>query len=178
MDFMEAVKAMKDGNKVKRKGDGDIWYMNNDLIQCKQNPIVRPIYQDYIATDWEIYKEEKRGVCPLCKNELRLITFNGLCKDCAKATYDVWVFFDGNKDKGDNWNLADEIRKWLRERLYAPNSKAETTLLDIFRFNNQKVKEDNIKKRDEKTTDSDYDKGFTNAMDFANLHLDKRAGRL
>ena len=39
----------------------------------------------------------KKWKCPLCKNEIKIVkklgvavTFNGLCKNCAKATYLVW----------------------------------------------------------------------------------------
>lgn len=40
-------------------------------------------------------KVEDAKKCPLCKNKFHYkdgiqISFNGLCKDCAKSTYDVW----------------------------------------------------------------------------------------
>lgn len=68
MNFMEAVKAMKQGKKVRRKNSDAIhsFILFNDnkegrlIWNYKQNNVIneRLYLEDIEATDWEIYEEE------------------------------------------------------------------------------------------------------------------------
>ncbi len=63
MNFMEAVKLMKEGKKVRRKDSGMIHHLNDDddIVWVSQyKDVTRYIIScgDVEATDWEIYEEE------------------------------------------------------------------------------------------------------------------------
>lgn len=65
-DFMWAVKAMNNGKKVRRKSwyNGKVYLMFDKLVQnvclSDNKDMACSMFQhDLIATDWEIYEEEK-----------------------------------------------------------------------------------------------------------------------
>ncbi len=84
MDFIEAVKAMKEGKKVKR-GDTDIWYLSSGTIRCEQNQEVPLIFKDYIATDWQIVEVvENKITFERVSNTLFNVLLDG------KKVGDIW----------------------------------------------------------------------------------------
>ena len=129
MDFMEAVKAMREGKKVRKEStpnkDFKLYIKNDGVRYTIGNQGYWTPYQfrisDFEATDWEIYEEtleEHKKHCDFCK---------------------------GINAKEDNWNLADNINTTINITSTKPYMMAH--LKDIKTFI-QKVKEDiqNLKK--------------------------------
>lgn len=58
MNFMEAVKAMKEGKKVTRQTYTQFRLDSGNQIETTEGINVSFNVEDYEATDWEIYKEE------------------------------------------------------------------------------------------------------------------------
>lgn len=137
--FMWAVKAMKEGKKV-RRGGVHSWHLElkgMETIVIADKPIANDklYYTDYLATDWEIY-EEKEKWTP--KQEQRLLDI--MKKKIDKATpkeIDECVKFLANWEKEeDNWNLADEV--------YGKSPLFKETIISVENIKTfiQKVKED------------------------------------
>lgn len=65
MDFMEAVKAMKEGKKIRRnnypfgyKGYIELEEGHLQFCNCNENANAIIDFKDIEATDWEIYEEQ------------------------------------------------------------------------------------------------------------------------
>jgi hypothetical protein len=74
MNFGEAIQAMKDGKRVRRKGWETVWLAINNLeyarpsfiYYCKDNsideyPVWYPKQEDMLAEDWEIKPETQKA---------------------------------------------------------------------------------------------------------------------
>ena len=159
MNFMEAVKAMKEGKKVRRPT-----YTSRLYSELGDSTIYAS--EDFEATDWEIYKEEmpiitekasERKKCPYCNTgrlHKHIVTID---KGIIEYIRSLGEFKDLPIDveetkKEDNWNLADK----------------RPIIIDGIKTFIQKVKEDSKQ-------------AFRNGMnDYQELNeiIDKRSGKL
>ena len=73
MNFMEAVKAMKEGKKVRRKDSESLYRLKSGMLQY-YSPCMES-WQNYfnvdvVENDWEIVEDKKDynllPVCPTC----------------------------------------------------------------------------------------------------------------
>ena len=120
MNFMEAVKAMKEGKKVRRQE----W---NKRDWCDKGNWIKYVLllESLEATDWEIYKEEDKTEQDEAEENMekikKALKFVGhlenhaevknapvnagipMCKICDKTIDEI---YEGKEE--DNWNLADE----------------------------------------------------------------------
>lgn len=102
MDFMEAVKAMKEGKKVKRKPnqwfcikDDEIYYQTGEKTSMSLEAIE--------ATDWEIIEEKKTLSDKMHNIELRA----------------TGASFDGEKTVGmhslTNWIDSADVKQFIKD---------------------------------------------------------------
>lgn len=102
MNFMEAVKAMKEGKKVKRSSGGCIHRINGNIIVWKiQGTSIQTTMniEDFEATDWEVvenkkckecgqkleYYEDKAEYCLPCFDKKKTLSNKVLCNmECLK----------------------------------------------------------------------------------------------
>ncbi len=126
MNFMEAVKAMKERKKVRRPhwNNGVYWQNKYDCIDCNKKDCPPSLnFTNFEATDWEIYKEEDKelinksyyGVSPkeiFDDSIIKLMNAPVIDKE-LEFKDEVKVFGEVcqnilKKKKKDNWNLADK----------------------------------------------------------------------
>ena len=122
MKFMEAIKAMKEGKKVRRKcwTDEQYVYVSNDAVLWSNNTNPKFRVKQFEAIDWELYENEKHS------SELsKELKFNNkimdvLCRteDIDKNTlfiiWDLWRIFLGEQNAsccGDVNKLYKKIQE-------------------------------------------------------------------
>ena len=171
MNFMEAVKAMKEGKKVRRP-----YFVEEHYFYCDEHGIkyshsrkdkkwAEFSMDAFEATDWEIYEEDKLSE----EDEEKIL--DDIKKKVDKATPEeldqAMKFFDDLEKKEDKWNLADKKK--------TSNSMTDNNEYfgEVYEYGDiktfiAKVKED-IDKED-KTR-------FIGIKDFKEI-IDKRAGDL
>jgi len=162
MNFMEAVKAMKEGKKVIRPDYGEGAYKvkkGNFIGYQGDGELPHFSIGDYEATDWQIYEEEGYYECEKCHGSLTKEDMGLKCRHCGAWTYSHNCYKKGK----DNWNLADCQAPWTHVK----------KISDIKTFI-QKVKEDFI---------GTYKEGKPDCIcvkhtDIMNKIIDKRVGRI
>lgn len=99
---MEAIRQMKEGKKVNRKGVGGYLELEQHkevIVMEDGDPIAPSLVEWFEATDWEIYEEEDNwiptfydiGVCPRYSDEQRVLPINQFKTFIQKVKED----FDG-----------------------------------------------------------------------------------
>lgn len=61
MNFMEAIKAIEDGKKVRRQGHVPIMKQKNSIMSIDGAPVILSLF-DYKATDWDILEDIEESV--------------------------------------------------------------------------------------------------------------------
>jgi len=152
VDFMTAIKWMKEGKKVTRRYWGEdiaINIPNSTLIcyySCNENKPKAMDIDNIEAIDWQIYKEtyeEHIKHCDFCES------FNHEDKD--------WTLTDNPEPYSDKLFHANTIRLLIR---IVKDSEDEKELIN---------------------TDDDsiiYNQGFKKGMNYITKELDKRLGSL
>ena len=98
MDFMEAVKAMKEGKKVMYNKTFFIYLEDNEIYHSQDNePLNLSSLNNFILEkrNWKIYEEK----CINCGSLMNLKNHTCKCKE-------------------DNWNLADNVFDRRGQRVY------------------------------------------------------------
>ena len=91
MDFMEAVKEMKKGKKVRRKDIKDYRYLLNGVISLEEEPSMgctgddAVTLEEFESVDWEVVKPINPA--HICMNCDKHIGFRGFC---SKKCHDEW----------------------------------------------------------------------------------------
>ena len=108
MDFMEAVKEMKKGKKVRRKDIKDYRYLLNGVISLEEEPSMgctgddAVTLEEFESVDWEVVKPINPA--HFCMNCDKHLGFRGFC---SKKCHDVWY----DKEYGeieDKKSLSDK----------------------------------------------------------------------
>jgi len=117
MNFMEAVKALKEGKKVKRPNFVKGYYHYNDNGRIKLSGDNEPILPDiffFEATDWEVVEENKT-----LKDKIKYINDNG------SGFYLGYFRFDNVKEATQRFfNIArrlirDSDHKYIDDEFFA-----------------------------------------------------------
>lgn len=119
MDFMEAVKLMKEGKKVRRKGwatEEAYWIITS--IGLDTHLTNNSIYH-YEATDWEIYKEDDWNLAE--QGETRAYPKDIIDKMPRFPAKEIKTFIQKVKEDIDNRfkdaiSLGNEINKIIDKR--------------------------------------------------------------
>ena len=191
MNFMEAVKAMKERKKVRRPhwNNGVYWQNKYDCIDCNKKDCPPSLnFTNFEATDWEIYKEEDKelinksyyGVSPkeiFDDSIIKLMNAPVIDKE-LEFKDEVKVFGEVcqnilKKKKKDNWNLADKKQDVKNMVLYSGVIYEEEHIKTFI----QKVKEDICKIRDN-CVDVKQQYIYNLAYNDFQEIIDKRAGEL
>lgn len=112
-DFKQAVEWIRDGKKVKRKewrelllvlDTGRIVFCSNEGIEYS-NDRSNLFFQDYIASDWEIYDEKTPTQSENCKGALWFTTMGRIVLDDHPSEsfcepYDVKIMTKEELTKG------------------------------------------------------------------------------
>jgi len=125
MKFMEAVKAMKEGKKVRRKkwGVGIAIHPHNDVFcyyKCNDGSSSGNSISDVEATDWEIYEEQ--DTWNLADKEL----YDGLGKSLKRFSKEDFKMFI-QKVKED---ILKECRSYTKDAHIEINAVKVQSILD------------------------------------------------
>ena len=118
MNFLNAVKAMKNGKKVKRKtwdkeDEGDSFLFLNNGVRWGTTP--KALYsfwkEDIESTDWEIFEEPTAPTCSACNKPLvKDISYSW--RDCECKEPKPFVLAD-MIHLGHSEDIKDEHMVWI-----------------------------------------------------------------
>lgn len=108
MNFLEAVKAMKEGKKVRRKNHIDDAYMSyvNEKFVFYGFSNTTFSLRDIEATDWEIYEEEKKN---LSDKRTNASMENGWQYQEEDVKQSLKEFIEWLEQNYDNHKTPDEV---------------------------------------------------------------------
>jgi len=160
-NFMQAVKWMKEGKKVRRYNSDAIHFLSSDVIYWKHKQMEQTYKaiktSDVEATDWEIYEENK--LSKEDESSIIQVLMNKIKKATNSEIKEAKEFLDKLTGKEeDNWNLAKFTLAKLGDVgivpvTYEGNLPAYFKKEDIKTFI-QKVKKDMI--NDDENNNKDY----------------------
>ena len=124
MNFLDAVKAMKEGKKVRsiKFDKGKYWYIKGGYIYDWEGGLVgSPRIVGYINDDWEVVKEKKT----LSDNIVNYYTNDKgyLCIDDVREAlldFNVWITTEHAPDKSSP-AVLEKAKKIFGERLLEGN---------------------------------------------------------